>query len=131
MTKHITLPEDVNALLQTLNNGGYEAYIVGGCVRDSILGRIPQDWDITTSALPEQTKALFPHTFDTGIQHGTITVVLNKTNYEITTYRIDGDYAILVSDDGIENTVARALLPLETDEGMRLLWENFVYTLID
>ena len=85
MTKHITLPEDVNALLQTLNNGGYEAYIVGGCVRDSILGRIPQDWDITTSALPEQTKALFPHTFDTGIQHGTITVVLNKTNYEITT----------------------------------------------
>lgn len=93
MTKHITLPEDVNALLQTLNNGGYEAYIVGGCVRDSILGRIPQDWDITTSALPEQTKALFPHTFDTGIQHGTITVVLNKTNYEITTYRIDGDYA--------------------------------------
>lgn len=93
MTKHITLPEDVNALLQTLNNGGYEAYIVGGCVRDSILGRIPQDWDITTSALPEQTKALFSHTFDTGIQHGTITVVLNKTNYEITTYRIDGDYA--------------------------------------
>ena len=53
MTKQITLPEDVNALLQTLNNGGYEAYIVGGCVRDSILGRIPQDWDITTSALPE------------------------------------------------------------------------------
>ena len=93
MTKQITLPEDVNALLQTLNNGGYEAYIVGGCVRDSILGRIPQDWDITTSALPEQTKALFSHTFDTGIQHGTITVVLNKTNYEITTYRIDGDYA--------------------------------------
>lgn len=93
MTKQITLPEDVNALLQTLNDGGYEAYIVGGCVRDSILGRIPQDWDITTSALPEQTKALFSHTFDTGIQHGTITVVLNKTNYEITTYRIDGDYA--------------------------------------
>ena len=92
MNKTITLPEDVLYLLDTLQKGGYEAYIVGGCVRDSILGRTPQDWDITTSALPEQTKALFPHTFDTGIQHGTITVVCHKTNYEITTYRIDGDY---------------------------------------
>ncbi len=60
MTKQITLPEDVNALLQTLNDGGYEAYIVGGCVRDSILGRIPQDWDITTSALPEAQRRYFP-----------------------------------------------------------------------
>ncbi len=92
MNKTITLPKDVVYLLDTLQKGGYEAYIVGGCVRDSILGRTPQDWDITTSALPEQTKALFPHTFDTGIQHGTITVVCHKTNYEITTYRIDGDY---------------------------------------
>lgn len=92
MTPTIALPADVRFLLDTLQNGGYEAYIVGGCVRDSILGRIPQDWDITTSALPEQTKALFSHTFDTGIQHGTITVVHNHTNYEITTYRIDGAY---------------------------------------
>ncbi len=86
------IPQDVHTLLQTLCQNGYEAYIVGGCVRDCILGRTPQDWDITTSALPEQTKALFAHTFDTGIQHGTITVVLHQTNYEITTYRIDGAY---------------------------------------
>ena len=87
------IPQDVLFLLQELNAHGYEAYIVGGCVRDSILGRIPQDWDVTTSALPEQTKALFAHTFDTGIQHGTITVVLHRVNYEVTTYRIDGAYA--------------------------------------
>lgn len=87
------LPADVAFLLKTLDENGYEAYIVGGCVRDSILRRTPQDWDITTSALPEETAALFPRTFDTGIQHGTITVVLHKTNYEITTYRIDGKYA--------------------------------------
>lgn len=92
MENKIVLPEDVTFLLHTLNQNGYEAYIVGGCVRDSILGRQPQDWDITTSALPEETKSLFPHTFDTGIQHGTITVVQNKVNYEITTYRVDGEY---------------------------------------
>lgn len=87
------LPADAAEILHTLNTHGHEAYIVGGCVRDSILGRTPQDWDITTSALPEETKALFPHTFDTGIQHGTITVVLHRTNYEVTTYRVDGEYA--------------------------------------
>lgn len=92
MENKIVLPEDVTFLLRTLTQNGYEAYIVGGCVRDSILGRQPQDWDITTSALPEETKSLFPHTFDTGIQHGTITVVRNKVNYEITTYRVDGEY---------------------------------------
>lgn len=93
MSKKITIPEDAAYILNQLNQAGYEAYIVGGCVRDSILGRIPQDWDITTSALPLEAKALFTHTFDTGIQHGTITVVLHQENYEVTTYRIDGDYA--------------------------------------
>lgn len=87
------LPSDVSFILEQLNAHGFEAYIVGGCVRDCILGRTPQDWDITTSAMPEETKAVFSHTFDTGIQHGTITVVLNHINYEITTYRIDGAYA--------------------------------------
>jgi tRNA nucleotidyltransferase (CCA-adding enzyme) len=87
-----TLPEDVQYILKTLNQEGHEAYIVGGCVRDTILHTSPKDWDITTSAQPEQTKSLFPRTFDTGIQHGTVTVVLNHTNYEVTTYRIEGAY---------------------------------------
>lgn len=88
-----TLPEDVLYILKTLNQAGYEAYIVGGCVRDTLLHTLPKDWDITTSAQPEETKRLFSHTFDTGIQHGTVTVVLNHVNYEVTTYRIEGDYA--------------------------------------
>lgn len=86
------LPEDVIYLLNRLTEAGYEGYIVGGCVRDTLLGRTPKDWDITTSALPQEVKRLFRHTVDTGIAHGTVTVVLNKTNYEITTYRIDGEY---------------------------------------
>ena len=65
---------------------------MGGCVRDSILGRIPQDWDITTSARPEQVKALFPRTVDTGLQHGTVTVIIDREGFEVTTYRIDGEY---------------------------------------
>ncbi len=91
--KKQTIPQNVLQILQTLHTAGYEAYIVGGCVRDFILNREPQDWDITTSALPEQIKALFPHTVDTGIQHGTVTVVYEKNNYEVTTYRIDGVYS--------------------------------------
>ncbi len=86
------LPQDVITILERLNQGGFEAYIVGGCVRDCILGREPQDWDITTSAQPEEVKAAFPHTFDTGIKHGTVTVVLQKNNYEVTTYRVESDY---------------------------------------
>ena len=86
------MPEDVKYILEKLNSAGYEAYAVGGCVRDSILGRIPDDWDITTSAKPEETKALFPRTIDTGIQHGTVTVMCNHVGYEVTTYRIDGEY---------------------------------------
>lgn len=88
----INLPESVKYILTTLNNNGYEAYIVGGCVRDSIMGIAPHDWDITTSALPEQVKSLFSHTYDTGIKHGTITVLINKIGYEVTTYRVDGIY---------------------------------------
>ena len=90
---NIAIPQDAVWILNKLNEGGHEAYIVGGCVRDSILGRMPQDWDITTSALPEETKTIFDPTFDTGIKHGTITVVLHHENYEVTTYRIDGEYA--------------------------------------
>lgn len=88
----IALPPKVNTVIQTLEKHGYEAYAVGGCVRDSVLCRVPQDWDITTSARPEQVKALFSHTIDTGIRHGTVTVMLEHEGFEVTTYRIDGEY---------------------------------------
>ena len=88
----ITLPLKGKHIIETLRQAGYEAYAVGGCVRDSILGREPQDWDITTSAPPERVKALFPRTIDTGLQHGTVTVMLQGEGFEVTTYRIDGAY---------------------------------------
>lgn len=88
----IQIPEKANYIIKTIMDAGYEAYVVGGCVRDSILGRVPGDWDITTSAKPEEVKALFRRTIDTGIQHGTVTVMLDKEGFEVTTYRIDGKY---------------------------------------
>lgn len=86
------IPENVTFILKTLEQNGYEGYAVGGCVRDTILGREPGDWDITTSAKPEQVKALFRRTIDTGIEHGTVTVMLGDVGYEVTTYRMDGEY---------------------------------------
>lgn len=86
------LPEKVNFIIHTLQKHGFEGYAVGGCVRDAMLSRVPQDWDITTSAKPEQVKSLFKHTIDTGIQHGTVTVMLDHEGFEVTTYRIDGEY---------------------------------------
>lgn len=86
------LPENVNRIIHRLQKEGYDAYAVGGCVRDTLLGRRPKDWDITTSARPEAVKSLFSHTIDTGIQHGTVTVMLDHVGYEVTTYRIDGEY---------------------------------------
>ena len=88
----IILPSKVKFIIDTIQQAGYEAYAVGGCVRDSILGRVPDDWDITTSATPIQVKQLFRRTIDTGIQHGTVTVMLEKEGFEVTTYRIDGKY---------------------------------------
>lgn len=88
----ITLPERVDRIITILQKHGYEAYAVGGCVRDSVLGRKPMDWDITTSAMPQETKALFHRTFDTGIEHGTVTVMMGDEGFEVTTYRIDGEY---------------------------------------
>ena len=89
---YIDIPEDVENIIKELENAGYEAYIVGGCVRDSIMGINPKDWDITTSALPQDIKRVFKRTIDTGIKHGTVSVLINKSTYEITTYRIDGEY---------------------------------------
>ena len=88
----LTIPEKAEKILRKLEANGYEAYVVGGCVRDSILGRRPDDWDITTSARPEQVKALFARTVDTGLKHGTVTVLMDKEGFEVTTYRLDGDY---------------------------------------
>lgn len=88
----IKLPEKVKRIITELEAAGYEAYAVGGCIRDSILGKEPDDWDITTSASPAQTKAVFKRTIDTGIQHGTVTVMLDHESFEVTTYRIDGEY---------------------------------------
>lgn len=92
MYTKIEMPENVSRIIKILNDAGHEAYAVGGCVRDTLLGRVPEDWDITTSAKPEQVKSLFRRTIDTGIQHGTVTIMFGKTGYEVTTYRIDGIY---------------------------------------
>lgn len=88
----IEIPKKAKVILETLHEAGFEAFVVGGCVRDSLLGRSPNDWDVTTSARPEQVKALFRRTIDTGIQHGTVTVMMDKEGFEVTTYRIDGKY---------------------------------------
>ena len=88
----IEMPQAVKEIIETLEGAGFEAFAVGGCVRDAVLGRIPADWDITTSAMPEEVKALFSRTIDTGIQHGTVTVMVDHVGYEVTTYRIDGEY---------------------------------------
>lgn len=88
----IQLPEKVTKIIATLEAAGFEAYAVGGCIRDSILRREPDDWDITTSAKPAEVKRLFPRTVDTGIKHGTVTVLLERESFEVTTYRIDGAY---------------------------------------
>ncbi|MCL2350932.1 MAG: polynucleotide adenylyltransferase [Firmicutes bacterium] len=86
------IPPDVQYILQTLNDSGFAAYAVGGCVRDSLMGKTPKDWDVATSALPGQVARLFSRTFDTGAKHGTVTVVKNGANYEVTTFRLDGEY---------------------------------------
>ena len=93
----IDMPPVAGEILRILERHGHEAFIVGGCVRDRIMGRSPNDWDITTSAKPEEIKAIFDgtdgfHTVDTGIQHGTVTVIKEHIGYEVTTYRIDGEY---------------------------------------
>ncbi len=103
---HIHMPQNANRIITTLEDAGFEAYIVGGCVRDSILGRTPGDWDITTSATPEQVKGLFRRTIDTGIQHGTVTVMFGTEGYEVTTYRLDGKYSDHRRPDKVEFTAS-------------------------
>ena len=93
------MPKGAEFIICSLENAGFEAYIVGGCVRDGILGRDPEDWDITTIAKPDEIKRIFSHTVDTGIEHGTVTVLVPPEevergirSFEVTTYRIDGEY---------------------------------------
>ncbi|WP_426350932.1 CCA tRNA nucleotidyltransferase [Alloiococcus sp. CFN-8] len=88
----ISLPKNVAYIIDTLYDKGFEAYAVGGCIRDSILGKKPNDWDITTSAPPEIIEKTFEKTIPTGIKHGTVTVLIDKEPFEVTTYRIDGEY---------------------------------------
>lgn len=87
------IPQEVQTVLRTLEQAGHEAYVVGGCVRDMQMGLPPHDWDVTTSALPEETMSLFPHfAIPTGLQHGTVTVRSGGVSCEVTTFRTDGDY---------------------------------------
>lgn len=88
------MPKNVDTAINLLQSAGFEAYAVGGCVRDSLLGKTPNDWDITTSAKPEDMKSVFInfHCIDTGIKHGTVTVVIDGEPLEITTFRLDGEY---------------------------------------
>jgi len=88
----MNLPAKVSEIITVLNDNNYEAFVVGGCVRDTLMGRIPQDFDITTSATPAEVKLLFKRTVDTGVAHGTVTVLLGSDSFEVTTFRQDGDY---------------------------------------
>lgn len=90
----IILPAAVESAIRQLNTAGYEAYVVGGCVRDSLLGKNPTDWDITTSATPAEMQKVFAdyRTVETGLKHGTLTVIIDDMPLEITTFRVDGDY---------------------------------------
>ena len=112
----IDIPSDANNLIHILQNNGHSAYVVGGCVRDSILGRVPHDWDICTSATPSEMMDIFSDKkiIETGLQHGTITIMENNVPYEITTYRIDGEYSdgrrpdnVRFTDDLVEDLKRR------------------------
>ena len=100
----IEVPQEVEWIIGKIREHGFEAFAVGGCVRDTLLSRTPSDWDITTSAEPEEIKRIFPRTVDTGLQHGTVTVIKNRKGYEVTTYRIDGEYHDGRHPDSVEFT---------------------------
>lgn len=113
---NINIPDDVQTILNTLQKNNYEAFVVGGCVRDTLMGRNPKDWDITTNATPEQVKECFKlhQILDTGLKHGTVTIVIQGVGYEITTYRIDGEYTnhrqpdfVLYSNDIVDDLKRR------------------------
>ena len=94
MKNALWIPKKVEKILSVLEGNGFESYVVGGCVRDSLLGRSPNDWDITTKGTPEQVKACFSNNrvINTGLKHGTVTLLLDDEPFEITTFRQDGEY---------------------------------------
>lgn len=102
----VNFPESVRWAIKRLNDAGYEAWAVGGCVRDSVLGKEPHDWDMTTSALPEETMAVFADhpVIETGLKHGTVTVLVDGEPLEITTYRVDGSYSDSRRPDSVSFT---------------------------
>ena len=100
----IEMPCEAEWIIKKIRERGFEAFAVGGCVRDTLLGRTPGDWDITTSAKPEEVKEIFGKTVDTGLQHGTVTIIKNRKGYEVTTYRIDGEYRDGRHPDSVEFT---------------------------
>lgn len=89
----LKIPQKTEYVIDTLLKSGFEAYIVGGCVRDMLLGNTPHDFDVTTSAEPEEVMALFERTVPTGIKHGTVTVMVDSTPVEVTTFRTEGSYS--------------------------------------
>jgi tRNA nucleotidyltransferase (CCA-adding enzyme) len=102
--KHIKIPHEVKCILKSLTDRGFEAYIVGGAVRDSLLGKMPDDWDICTSALPQQVILVFKNypVFETGLQHGTVSVLIGKRPIEVTTFRVEGMYSDNRRPDKVE-----------------------------
>ncbi|MGE5630318.1 MAG: CCA tRNA nucleotidyltransferase [Caulobacteraceae bacterium] len=100
------IPKEVIHIIDTLNEHKFQAFIVGGCVRDSLLGRKPTDWDIATNAKPEEVKGIFEKTIDTGIKHGTVTVIYGNAGFEITTFRVDGVYLDYRKPESVEFTAS-------------------------
>lgn len=89
----VILPKNIIDIMSKINNSGFDAHLVGGCVRDLIMGRTPNDWDIATNASTDAIKSIFPKSYDTGLKHGTVTVLYDRTKAEITTYRKESVYS--------------------------------------
>lgn len=105
----IQIPKSVQHVLDVLAQFHYEAYVVGGCVRDSLLGKTPADWDVTTSALPHEILAAFrgqpaDKVIETGLKHGTLTILTGGEHVEVTTFRIDGCYSDNRHPDNVQFT---------------------------
>ena len=127
-------PNGAKMIIERLREAGYEAYAVGGCVRDAVLGRQPEDWDITTSALPERVTELFSdlRVVPTGIKHGTVTVLADGESFEVTTYRVDGEYSDHRRPESVRFTAS-----LEEDLARRdftinaMAWDPFTDEIVD